>query len=93
MKLSDPFSLHSGIVLNFNNNFLLVLPGSLNLFQIKIFHKEINIIEARGSVFINGIDQYQKRELSLKIEREKLIIYSIDDCGVFHISSQEGKRV
>jgi putative heme iron utilization protein len=69
------------------------LPGSLNLFQIKIFHKEINIIEARKSVFINRIEQYQKRELSLKIEREKFIIYSIDDRGIFHISSQEGKRI
>jgi hypothetical protein len=93
VKLSDPFCLHSGIVLSLGNSFLLVLPGSLNLFQIKIFNKEINIIEARGSVFFNRVEQYQQRELSLKVEREKLYIYSIDDDGVFHISLHGGKRV
>lgn len=92
MKLAEPFCLHSGIVLAVGNNFLLALPGSLNLFQVKIFHKEVNIIEARGSVFPVRTEQYQKRELSLKIEREKLIVYSIDDRGVFHTSCQEGKK-
>ena len=45
MKINNPHILHSGIVVAYQNSFLLILPNAKNLFYIKLFYKEVNIIE------------------------------------------------
>ena len=73
--------LHDGIVIPINNTCFLLLPECKHLIQLKIFNKEINIIEGKHYPYIPTMKRIQRKELCLQISQEGLIIYRVTENG------------
>ena len=61
IRIGNPSLLHDGCVIPLSNSYLLLLPGCKSLIQVRIFSKEINIIEGNEYEYLPCMKAIQQR--------------------------------
>ena len=91
VKIDHPSVLHSGAVIIIDRKCtLLVLPGRNCLFQMKVFDKEVNLIEGRSSMKLK-LPAYQKRQMTLRVDplgTQGIVTHFIDNDGYLRRRSE-----